>query len=380
MIFVLPSNPIALASGDFFDQVLAGAWSAGERLGVAVEAWGLDAGDDSCAGVDAYAALVREAGAAENLLGVVALPAAPEKCANNTVIADMGGAAIATTLVAINGNPGGAAAAGAAAFVGQDELAAGRAACADLIGAGARAVVFIDLIDGTDPGINDRLAGCKAAAAAADAAVAYVNTPDEDALFDENVQKIAAAIEGADGAGVGLFAMGGATQVELMLAAANATGLAPAQAVGADGKSVVLGTTDWSPRGALDALASGLLRFVVDQQAPLQGSIPVHFISMVGSIGANLVAEGGPFMLWTGPKLVTPDEVQGQYDAAAAAAGGVVDSDGVAACRSFGRPPCAHACASGKGAAAAAASGGARACGWAAAGAAGAAAALPLFA
>jgi hypothetical protein len=102
---------------------------------------------------------------------------------------------------------------------------------------------------------------------------------------------------------------------------------------------------------------------------------------MVGSIGANLVAEGGPFMLWTGPKLVTPADVKGQYSAAAAASGGVVDSDGVAACRSFGRPPCAHACASGKGAAAAAASGGARASGWAAAaGAAGAAAALPLFA
>ena len=60
---------------------------------------------------------------------------------------------------------------------------------------------------GTDPGINDRLAGCKAAAAAADAAVAFVNTPDEDALFEENVAKVAAAIEGADGAGVGLFAM-----------------------------------------------------------------------------------------------------------------------------------------------------------------------------
>lgn len=148
MIFVLPSNPLALESGGFYDQVLAGAWSAGERLGVAVEAWGLDSGDDTCAGVDAYGALVREAGAAGNLLGVVALPAAPEKCANNTVIAELGGVANATTLVAINGNPGGAAAAGAAAFVGQDELAAGRAACADLIGAGAKTVVFIDLIDG----------------------------------------------------------------------------------------------------------------------------------------------------------------------------------------------------------------------------------------
>jgi hypothetical protein len=26
VIFVLPTNPIALASGDFFAQVLAGAW------------------------------------------------------------------------------------------------------------------------------------------------------------------------------------------------------------------------------------------------------------------------------------------------------------------------------------------------------------------
>jgi hypothetical protein len=250
--------------------VLAGAYRAGAAAGVAVEARGLDSGETTCEGVDAYAAMIRAAAAEQDgLLGLVVVPLQTAKCAKGvsesgvqlgSVISAIQEAANLTSVIAINNNPEGAAYAGVM-YVGQNEVQAGREACGALFAAGADEVVFMDYFDRVNPSINGRLEGCEAVAAELEKEVAYVDTPFAE--FDANVAKVAAMLRNGTAA-KGVLGMGGDRQVRVALGAAEAAGLTP-------GEGVYVATIDWSSEGVVEAFEAGSLVAVVDQQAPLQG-------------------------------------------------------------------------------------------------------------
>lgn len=248
----------------FYNQVMAAALNAGAQAGVPVIMRGTDSEDKDCGPIKAYAQLIRDA-VAEKPAGLVVVPVAPGTCGVDDIFPAISEASKAgIPVVAINAMGKEALEAGALMYVGQDEVRAGREACA-LLGAktisGNATVLFLDVINGTDAGINARLEGCKETAGA----VSYLNVESGDVEAD--AASIAERLR-ANKLIDAVLAMGGPTQVNAALAAIKEVGREP-------GVDIWVATTDWSPNNVTQALQEGLLEFVVDQQAPLQVSVVV---------------------------------------------------------------------------------------------------------
>lgn len=275
----------------FYNQVIAAALNAGVEVGVPVVIRGADSTDKECGAVTAYAQLIRDA-VAEAPAGLVVVPVASGTCGVDDVMPAIAEAAASgVPVIAINAMGEEALAAGALMYVGQDEVRAGREACARL-GAktvsGNATVLFLDVINGTDAGINSRLEGCKETAT-----VSYLNAESGNATAD--AAAIAQRLR-ANNLIDAVLAMGGPTQVVAALAAIEEVGRVP-------GVDIWVATTDWSPHNVTQALQAELLEFVVDQQAPLQGSVPVQLLASRAATGNFPIATE----IFTGPRFILPN-------------------------------------------------------------------------
>lgn len=172
---------------------------------------------------------------------------------------------------------------GVLAHVGQPEGDAGFKAGQRLTRAGVRKAVCVNLLI-KNQGLDARCAGLARAMRAKGGSSKVVRIDDQD---PEAPKKIAAAVEAdhADGA----------------LAMNSTSGLAASK--GLAGKNVILGTFDLGP-DVLKAVKAGTIAFAVDQQAYLQGYLPVVFLAQRARYGI-FPAQGD--VIPTGPNFVTKD-------------------------------------------------------------------------
>lgn len=172
---------------------------------------------------------------------------------------------------------------GVLAHVGQPEGVAGFKAGQRLARAGVRKAVCVNLLI-KNQGLDARCAGLARAMRAAGGTSKVVRIDDQDANAPK---EIAAAV--AEAHADGALAM-------------NATsGLAASK--GLAGQNVILGTFDLGP-DVLKAVKAGSIAFAVDQQAYLQGYLPVVFLAQRARYGL-FPAQGD--VIPTGPNFVTKD-------------------------------------------------------------------------
>jgi simple sugar transport system substrate-binding protein len=173
---------------------------------------------------------------------------------------------------------------GALAHVGQPERRAGLVAGRRLAAAGVRRALCVNQQVG-NLGLDARCAGLAAAMRAVGGSARVLGVDDQSPATPG---RIAAAVDrgGIDG----------------MLTLNSTTGMEAVQAVRGDrAKSVKIGTFDLGPE-VLRAVRGGRLRFAVDQQAYLQGYLPVALLTQRARYGL-FPAEGG--VIPTGPHFVT---------------------------------------------------------------------------
>lgn len=315
-IYAMPLTPedTSQDSGDFFAQVFSGALNAASNHHVDISIRGLDSTTAvDCEVLKSYSELIRNA-TAEKPSGLVVIPIQTDTCPDTLELvpnAIRNAVAAGVPVVAINASPEEAIRDGALLYVGQDEVRAGEEACAALArstGGDKATILFMDTINGTDPGINARLEGCKR-----NATVVYMST--DNASEDQDIAAVEEILKAHPEVNA-ILAMGGTYQVTAMIQASKRANRTVNQ-------DIFLATTDWSPAGVTQALESGQLQFVVDQQAPLQGSIPINMLFMRASTGNFPTSQ----TIYTGPRLILPNETfSSPY--------------GVSACSAFARPYC----------------------------------------
>lgn len=170
---------------------------------------------------------------------------------------------------------------GVLAHVGQPEGDAGFKAGQRLTRAGVRKAVCINLLI-KNQGLDARCAGLARAMQAKGGSSKVVRIDDQDPKAPQEIAKAVAEAH-ADGA-----------------LAMNATsGLAASK--GLTGENVILGTFDLGP-DVLAAVKAGTIAFAVDQQAYLQGYLPVVFLAQHARYGL-FPAQGD--VIPTGPNFVT---------------------------------------------------------------------------
>jgi simple sugar transport system substrate-binding protein len=175
---------------------------------------------------------------------------------------------------------------GVLAHVGQPEGAAGFKAGQRLARAGVKRAVCVNLLI-ENQGLDARCAGLARAMRAAGGSAKVVRVDDQAA---DAPQKIAKAVREAHADGA---------------LAMNATsGLAASK--GLAGGDVTLGTFDLGP-DVLKAVKAGQIAFAVDQQAYLQGYLPVVFLAEKARYGL-FPAQGD--VIPTGPHFVTRDTAE----------------------------------------------------------------------
>jgi simple sugar transport system substrate-binding protein len=173
---------------------------------------------------------------------------------------------------------------GALAHVGQPEHRAGLVAGRRLAAAGARRALCVNQQVG-NLGLDARCAGLAAAMRAVGGSARVLGVDDQSRATPG---RIAAAVDrdGIDG----------------MLTLNSTTAMEAVQAVRGDrARSVKIGTFDLGP-DVLRAVRAGRLRFAVDQQAYLQGYLPVALLTQRARYGL-FPAEGD--VIATGPHFVT---------------------------------------------------------------------------
>jgi simple sugar transport system substrate-binding protein len=172
---------------------------------------------------------------------------------------------------------------GVLAHVGQPEGDAGFKAGQRLARAGVQRAVCINLLI-PNQGLDARCAGLARAMRAASGTSKMVRIDDQ---APDAAKRIAAAVKeaGADGA----------------LAMNGTSGLAASKVL--TGRGVTVGTFDLGP-DVLKAVRDGRLAFAVDQQAYLQGYLPVVFLTQKARFGL-FPAQGD--VIPTGPNFVTRD-------------------------------------------------------------------------
>lgn len=229
--------------------------------------------------VDRMTALVREAIADRPDGLVVSIP----EPAVATVIRRAVRAGI--PVVSINSGSDVSLRLGALAHVGQPERRAGLRAGRRLAQAGVRRALCVNQQPG-NRGLDERCRGLAAAMRDAGGSSRVVAVDDQSA---ETPRRIAAAVEdeGADG----VLALNATTATQAL------EGLQDAGIAG----DVRVATFDLGPE-VLEAVRAGRLLFAVDQQAYLQGYLPVVFLTQRARYGL-FPAEGD--VVATGPNFVT---------------------------------------------------------------------------
>jgi simple sugar transport system substrate-binding protein len=188
-------------------------------------------------------------------------------------------------VVTINSGSDLAPSLGVLAHVGQPEHRAGLVAGRRLAAAGVRRALCVNQQVG-NIGLDARCAGLGEAMRAAGGRSTVIGVDDQD---PQTPKRIAAAVA--------------RDRIDGMLTLNATTGLEAVKAVRRDGVSdrVAIGTFDLGP-DVLRAVQSGTLRFAVDQQAYLQGYLPVALLTQRARYGL-FPDEGG--IIATGPHFVT---------------------------------------------------------------------------
>ena len=237
MVFALPILPPDNTYNSFWNQVINGALTAGRRLNVAVEVRGLDVNDTSCESIKGYPDLLRSTVKAnEDILGLVVIPYQPPPGCDVDVLGAIEEISASLPVIAINSNPTGGLDAGALAYVGQNETAAGREACLALAEAagGEATVLVLGLDNGQNPGIIARFDGC--------AQVAKAQYIEANLGTETDAAAIVAALNN-DTTINAILALGG-NEVNAMLQALEETGRS----------GIVLGSFDWTADNTTAAL------------------------------------------------------------------------------------------------------------------------------
>jgi simple sugar transport system substrate-binding protein len=174
---------------------------------------------------------------------------------------------------------------GALAHVGQPERRAGLVAGQRLAASGVRRALCVNQQVG-NLGLDARCAGLAAAMRAAGGSSRVIGVDDQS---PDTPGRIAAAIA--------------RDRIDGLLTLNSTTGMEALQAVrrGDRSRTVTIGTFDLGP-DVLRAVRDGRLRFAVDQQAYLQGYLPVALLTQRARYGL-FPAEGD--VIATGPHFVT---------------------------------------------------------------------------
>jgi simple sugar transport system substrate-binding protein len=174
---------------------------------------------------------------------------------------------------------------GVLAHVGQPEQRAGLVAGRRLARAGVRRALCVNQQVGNQ-GLDDRCDGLGRAMREAGGSARVLSVDDQD---PDTPRRLAAVIAGR--------------RIDGVLALNATTGIETAQALRDSPRlsSVELGTFDLNPE-ILDAVRDGRIRFAVDQQAYLQGYLPVSLLAQRTRYGL-FPNEGG--LISTGPHFVT---------------------------------------------------------------------------
>jgi simple sugar transport system substrate-binding protein len=172
---------------------------------------------------------------------------------------------------------------GVLAHVGQPERRAGLVAGQRLARAGVRRALCVNQQVG-NIGLDARCAGLEEAMRAAGGESTVLGVDDQSPTTPK---RIAAAVA--------------RDRIDGMLTLNATTGLEAVRAVRRDGGRVKIGTFDLGP-DVLRAVREGKLRFAVDQQAYLQGYLPVALLTQRARYGL-FPDEGG--VIATGPHFVT---------------------------------------------------------------------------
>jgi simple sugar transport system substrate-binding protein len=186
-------------------------------------------------------------------------------------------------VVTINSGASSSAGLGALAHVGQPEARAGLDAGRRLVAAGVRHALCVNQQPG-NVGLDARCSGLARAMREAGGTSLVFGVDDQS---PDTVQRIANALAG--GRIDGLLALNGTSALQALDAAS------------ASGRKVKVGSFDLTP-DVLKAVESGRLLFAVDQQAYLQGYLPVVLLAERARYGLFPAHAG---TVATGPNFVT---------------------------------------------------------------------------
>lgn len=181
---------------------------------------------------------------------------------------------------------------GAIGFVGEDPTAMGTAAGTEAVERGATHGLCVNQVQG-NPTLEARCNGYIAALEAAGGTATTLQVASEDGQNDSKIQQLVAGALNADPSVDHVFTLGAGPA------------LAAAAAVEQLGRSdeVGVGTTDLS-QAALEAVQSGTLQFILDQQPYLQGYYGLLIAHQYLRYGVRPASE-----ISTGPLVIDSDTV-----------------------------------------------------------------------
>ena len=263
------------ASSPFWAIVRNGAEAAGREMDVLVDYRAPDTYD-----LQRQKQLIMEAAASRPDGLVVSLPEPGIAPAVRRVVRS------GIPVVTINSGSTMAKSLGVLAHVGQPEYISGLESGRRLVAAGVHHVLCINQQPGNQ-GLDDRCRGLARAMRDAGGTSLVLAVDDQDPATP---RRISTAISG--GRIDGLLALNGTTALEAVDAVRNAK------------RHVVVGSFDLTP-DVLDAVAAGRLLFAVDQQAYLQGYLPVMLLAERARYGLFPAMAGRTIP--PGPNFVTKD-------------------------------------------------------------------------
>jgi simple sugar transport system substrate-binding protein len=265
------------ASSAFWARVRNGAEAAGRQIDVLVDYRAPDTYD-----LARQKSLIDEATASRPDGMVVSLPEPGVAPAVRRAVR------AGIPVVTINSGSASAKSLGALAHVGQPEFRAGLDAGRRLVRTGVRHALCVNQ-QTSNTGLVERCRGLARALRDAGGTSLVLGVNDQDPA---TTRRIAAAIAG--GRIDGLLALNGATAVEAL----DAVRLVKRT------DDVAVASFDLTPE-VLDAVSSGRQLFAVDQQAYLQGYLPVVLLAERARFGLFPAMNGG--VIPTGPNFVTKD-------------------------------------------------------------------------
>jgi simple sugar transport system substrate-binding protein len=266
-----------VASSTFWSIVRNGAQAAGRQMDVLVDYRAPETYD-----LERQKSLIDEAAASRPDGLVVSLPEAGVAPAVRRAVRS------GIPVVTINSGSNTAKALGALAHVGQPEFQSGLDAGRRLVGAGVRHALCINQQLG-NVGLDDRCRGLARAMRDAGGTSLVFGVDDQD---PGTTRRISNVISG--GRIDGLLALNGTTALQAVDAVRDS----------ARRDEVKVASFDLTP-DVLDAISRGRLEFAVDQQAYLQGYLPVVLLTERARYGLFPATAGD--VIPTGPNFVTKD-------------------------------------------------------------------------